>query len=129
MYVYHYLFIDTDVPQSTSPSKLKSQFVGVQTLHHCNDHNYFIWNVIEVNEHLMESLFDKLSNGSSLTSRSRWEGLETIRTSRRYFYEELYRRHGLDIHPWNPGPSWSLPQRDEEHLKEALEHLPPWPPP
>ena len=73
--MYHYLLVDTNVPQSANPSKLKFQFVGVQTLLHCNEHNYFIWNAIEVNKHLMENLFDKLSNGSSLTSRLRWECL------------------------------------------------------
>jgi hypothetical protein len=127
--MYHYLLVDTNVPQSANPSKLKFQFVGVQTLLHCNEHNYFIWNAIEVNKHLMENLFDKLSNGSSLTSRLRWECLKTIRTSHRNFYQELHHRHRLDIHPWDPGPSWSMPQGDEEHLKEALGRPPPWPPP
>jgi len=123
-----YLFVGTNVFQSASSSKSNIRFVGSPIVLQWEGRNTSIRCVIEVNEHLMESLFDKLSNGSSLTSRSRWEGLETIRTSRRYFYQELYRRHGLDIHPWDPGPSWSMPQGDGEHSNEPFVRPPPWPP-
>jgi hypothetical protein len=41
----------------------------------------------------------------------------------------LRRRHGLVIHTWDPGPSWSMPQEDGEHLRDAQERPPPWPPP
>jgi hypothetical protein len=34
--------------------------------------------------------------------------------------EELHYHHGLGIHPWDPGPSWSIPQGDWEHRKEPF---------
>jgi hypothetical protein len=43
--------------------------------------------------------------------------------------DELHRHHGLDIHPWDPGPSWSMPQGDGEHSNEPFGRPPPWPPP
>jgi hypothetical protein len=76
----------------------------------------------------MENLFDKLSNRSSLISISHWKGLQIIETFCRYFYRVLQRCHGLVIHTWDPGPSWSTPQEDGEHLRDA-QGRPPWPPP
>ena len=61
----HYLLIGTNVSQSASPSKLNFQFIGGPTILHWEGHNSSIRSAIEVNEHLMESLFDKLSNKSS----------------------------------------------------------------
>jgi hypothetical protein len=74
-------------------------------------HNSSIRSVIEVNEHLMERLFDKLSNRSDPTSISHWQGLQIIETFCHYFYRVLRRRRRLDIHTWDPGPSWSMPPR------------------
>jgi hypothetical protein len=48
----------------------------------------------------MESLFDKLSNGSGLTLTSRRQGLQTIMTSCHCFCQKLCHRRGPDIHPW-----------------------------
>ena len=33
------------------------------------------------------------------------------------------------LHPWDPGPSRSMPQRHGEHLRDGPGHPPPWPPP
>ena len=38
-------------------------------------------------------------------------------------------RHGLVIHNWDPGPSWSTPHEDGEHVKKVFGRPPPWPPP
>jgi hypothetical protein len=57
--------------QSASSSKLNFQFVGSPIVLHCEGHKSSIRNAIEVNEHLMERLFDKISNRSGLTSISR----------------------------------------------------------
>jgi hypothetical protein len=48
-------------------------------------HNSSIRSAIEVNEHLMESLFDNISNRSVPTSISNWQGLEIIVIFHRYF--------------------------------------------
>jgi hypothetical protein len=125
----HYLNVGTNVSQSSSPSKLNFWFVGSPIVLHSEGHNSSIWSVIEVNEHLMESLFDKLSNISGPTSISHWKGLQIIETFCRYFYRVLRCRHGLVIHTWDPGPSWSTPQEDGEHLRDAQGRPPPWPPP
>jgi deoxyribodipyrimidine photolyase-like uncharacterized protein len=77
----------------------------------------------------MESLFDKLSNISSITSISHWQDLQIIETFCRYFYRVLRRRHGLVIHTSDPSPSWSMPQEEEEHLRDAQRRPTPWPPP
>jgi len=55
---------EQDQSQSASPSKLNIQFAGSTTLPYWEGHNSFIWSEFEVYEHLMESLFHKLSNGS-----------------------------------------------------------------
>jgi hypothetical protein len=57
-----YLNVGTNVSQSASPSKLNFRFVGSPIMLHWEGHNSSIRSAIEVNEHLMESLFDKLSN-------------------------------------------------------------------
>jgi len=120
---------EQDQFQSASPSKLNFQFIDGPTLLHCEGHNSFIQSEFEVSEHLIESLFDKLSKGSSLTSRSRRQGLQTIMTSCHYFCRKLCRRCGPDIHPWDPGRSWSMPQGDGECLRDAKGRPPPWAPP
>jgi hypothetical protein len=63
-----YLNVGTNVSQSVSPSKLNFWFVASRIVLHWEGHNSSIQSVIEVNEHLMESLFDKLSNRSGPTS-------------------------------------------------------------
>jgi hypothetical protein len=63
-----YLNVGTNVSQSASPSKLNFQFAGSPIVLHWEGHYSFIRSAIEVNEHLMESLFDNLSNRSSPTS-------------------------------------------------------------
>jgi hypothetical protein len=74
-----YLNIGTNVSQSANPSKLNFRFVGSPIVLHWEGHNSSIRSAIEVNEHLMEILFDKLSNRSSPTSISHWQGLQIIR--------------------------------------------------
>jgi hypothetical protein len=100
-----YLNVGTNMSQSVSPSKLNFRFIGSPTVLHCEGHNSSIRSAIEVNEHLMERLFDKLSNISGLTSMSYWQGLQIIETFCPYFCRVLRRRHGLVIHTWDPGPS------------------------
>jgi hypothetical protein len=117
-----YLNVCTNVSQSTSPSKLNFRFVGSPIVLHWEDHNSSIRSAIEVNEHL-------ISNRSGPTSISHWQGLEIIETFRRYFCRVLQRRRGLVIYTWDPAPSWSTPQEDEEHLRDAQGRPPPWPPP
>jgi hypothetical protein len=112
-----YLNVGTNVSLSASPSKLNFRFIGSPIVHHWEGHNSSIRCAIEVNEHLMESLFDKLSNIFGPTSILHWQGLQIIKTFYSYFYRELRRRHGLVIHTWDPGPSWSTPQEDGEHLR------------
>jgi len=58
---------EQDRSWSASSSKSNIQFVDIPTVLHCEGHNSSIWSVIEVNEHLMERLFDKISNRSGLT--------------------------------------------------------------
>ena len=115
--------------QCASSSKLNFRFIGSPTVSHWEGHNSSIWSVIEVNEHLMESLFDRLSNRSSLISISHRQGLQITNIFCRYFWRELHCRHGLVIHPWDPGPSGSTPQGLGEPTKEALGRPTPWPPP
>jgi hypothetical protein len=70
-----YLNVGTNMSQSASPLKLNFWFIGSPTVLHCEGHNSSIQSAIEVNEHLMERLFDKLSNKSSSNSISYWQGL------------------------------------------------------
>jgi hypothetical protein len=69
--IFYYLLVGTNVSQSLCPSKLIFQFSG-PTIFHWEGHNSSIRSVIEVNEHLMESLFDKLSNRFGFASISHW---------------------------------------------------------
>jgi hypothetical protein len=108
----HYLNVATNMSQSASPSKLNFRFVGSPIVLHWKGHNSSIRSAIEVNEHLMESLFDKISNTSGPTSISHWQDLQIIKTLCCYFYQVLRRRRMLVIHTWDPGLSWSMPQED-----------------
>ena len=58
----HYLNVGTNMSQHASSSKLNFRFVGSPIVPHWEGHNSSFRSAIEVNEHLMESLFDKLSN-------------------------------------------------------------------
>jgi hypothetical protein len=83
----HYLLVGTYVSQSASPLKLNCQFIGKPILLNWEGHNSSIRSVIEVNEHLMESLLDKLSNRSCPTSISRRKSsrLAVAVSARSYF--------------------------------------------
>jgi hypothetical protein len=59
-----YLNVGINVSQSTSPSKLNFRFIVSPIVLHWEGHNSSIRSAIEVNEHLMEILFDKISNRS-----------------------------------------------------------------
>jgi hypothetical protein len=61
-YTCHYLNVGINVSQSASPSKLNFRFIGSPIVLHWEGHNSSIRSAIEINEHLMESLFDNLSN-------------------------------------------------------------------
>jgi hypothetical protein len=125
----HYLIVGSNVFHNGSSSKLNFRFVGSPTVPHWEGHNSSIRSAIEVNEHLMESLFDHLSNRSGPISISRRQGLQITNISCHYFWRELHYRHGLVRHPWDTGLSWSTPQEDGEHLRDGLGRPPPWPPP
>jgi hypothetical protein len=125
----YYLNVGINMSQRASPSKLNFRFVGSLVVLHCEGYNSSIRSTIELNEHLMERLFDKLSNKYGSTSISHWQGLQIIETFYRYFCRVLRCRRGLVIHTWDPCPSWSTPQEDGEHLRDAQERPPPWPPP
>jgi hypothetical protein len=125
----HYLIVGSNVFHNKSSSKLNFRFVSSPIVSHWEGHNSSIRSAIEVNEHLMESLFDKLSNRSGPISISRRQGLQITSIFCRYFWRELHCRHGLVRHPWDLGPSWSMPQEDGEHLRDGLGRPPPWPPP
>ena len=114
-----YLFVGTNVFQSASSSKSNIRFVGSPIVLQWEGRNTSIRCVIEVNEHLMEILFDRLSNGSCLNSISCQQEFQFIKTFCRCFYRDLHHRLGLVIHTWDPGPSWSTPQTCEEELKDA----------
>jgi hypothetical protein len=101
----HYLNVGTNMSQSASPLKLNFRFVGSPIVLHWEGHNSSIRSAIEVNEHLMKSLFDKISNRSGPTSISHWQGLQIIKTFFRYFCRVLRRHRMLVIHTWDPGPS------------------------
>jgi hypothetical protein len=128
-YTCCYLNVGTNMSQSASPSNLNFRFVSSPIVLHCEGHNSSIQSAIKVNKHLMESLFDNLSNRSSPTSISHWQGLQIIEIFCHYFYRVLRRRRGLVIHTWDPGPNWSTPHEDGQRLRDAQGHPPPWPPP
>ena len=121
----HYLIVGTNVSQSASPSKLNFQITGSPTILHWEGHNYFIQSEFEVHEHFM----DKLSNRPGLTLISCRQGLQIIKTFYRCFIRVLQHRREHVIHTWDPGPSWSMPQEDGEHLRDAQGRPTPWPPP
>jgi hypothetical protein len=123
-----YLNVGTNMSQSASPSKLNFRFVGSPAVLYCKDHNSSIRSAMEVNEHMIERLFDKLSNRSSSTLISRRQGLQLMKIFYRCFCWELQRHRGHVIHTWDPDPSGSTPQGLGEPTKEALGHPPPWPP-
>jgi hypothetical protein len=125
----HYLNVGTNVSQRASSSKLNHLFIGSPIVLHCEGHSSSIWSAIEVNEHLMESLFDKLSNRSGPISISHRQDLKIIKILCRYFCRKLHCRHGLVSHPWDPGLSGSTPQKDGEPTKKAFGRPPSWPPP
>jgi hypothetical protein len=118
-----YLNVGTNVSQRASSSKLNFRFVGSPTVLHWEGHNSSIRSAIVVNEHLMESLFDELSNRSSLISISHQQGLQIIKIFCRYFYQELHCCHGLVIHLWDPGPSGSTPKDLENPSRKPLDVL------
>ena len=68
VWIYH----EQDQFWSASSSKSNIRFVGSPIVLHYEGHNSSIQSAIEVNEHLMEILFDKISNRSSPTSISHW---------------------------------------------------------
>jgi hypothetical protein len=123
--ICHYLIIGSNVFHNGSSSKLNFRFVGSPTVPHWEGHNSSIRSAIEVNEHLIESLFDKLSNRSGPISISCRKGLQITNIFCRYFWRELHCRHGLVRHPRDSGPSWSTPQEDGEHLRDGLGRPPP----
>ena len=124
-----YLFVGTNVFQSASSSKSNIRFVGSPIVLQWEGRNTSIRCVIEVNEHLMKSLFDRFSNRSGPTLISRRQGLQIIMTFCHYFCRKLHCRHGLVIHPLDPGSSWRTPQRFDEEFEDAQECPPPWPSP
>jgi hypothetical protein len=93
----NYWIVGINVSQSASSSKLNFQFVGSSTTLHWKGHNSSIRSAIKVNEHLMENLFDKLSNRSGPTLISHWQGLQIIKIFCCYFCRELHRYHGLAL--------------------------------
>ena len=103
----HYLLVGTNMPQSASPSKF--QFIGSPIMLHCECHYLFIRSAVEVVEHLMERLFDKLSNRSGPTLISRRQGIQIIKILCCCFWRELHHRHGLVIYPRDPAPSGIMP--------------------
>jgi hypothetical protein len=125
----HYLIVGSNVFHNGSSSKLKFWFIDSPTVPHWEGHNSSIRSAIEVNEHLMESLFDKLLNRSSLISISHRQGLQITNILYHYFWRELHYHHGLVRHPWDLGLSWSMPQEDREHVRDGLGRPTPWPPP
>jgi hypothetical protein len=82
----HYLIVGSNVFHNRSSSKLNFWFVGSPIVPHWEGHNSSIRSAIEVNEHLMESLFDKLSNRSDPISISRRQGLQITNIFCRYFW-------------------------------------------
>jgi hypothetical protein len=69
--------------QSWSASSLKPniRFASKSIVLHWQNHNSSIWSATEVNEHLMESLFDKIPNISSPTLIPHRQGIQIFTTS------------------------------------------------
>ena len=70
---------EQDRSGSASSSNSNIRFVNRLIVLHCKGHNSSIRSVIEVNDHLIERLFDKLSNRSCPTSISHRQDLEIIK--------------------------------------------------
>jgi hypothetical protein len=109
---------------SASSWKSNIRFVDSPTVPHREGHDSSIRTAMEVNEHLMECLFDDLSNRSSPTSIIHWQGLQIIKTYYQRSRQVLWRRCGLVINTWGPGPSWSTPQPCVEHTRKPMDALP-----
>ena len=125
--IYPYLFVDINVFQSACSSKSNIRFIGSPIVLQWEGRNSSIRCVIEANEHLMESLFDRLPNGSCLNTISCRQDFQFIKTFCRCFYRDIHHRLGLVIHTWDPGLSWSTPHEDGEHVKKVFGCPPPWP--
>jgi hypothetical protein len=110
-----YFNVGTNVSQSASLSKLNFRFVGSPIVLHWEGYNSFIRSAIEVNEHLMESLFDNLSNISGPTSISHCQSLQIIETFFCYFCRVLRRHRRLVIHTLGPRPKL-------EHAPKKMEN-------
>jgi hypothetical protein len=89
----HYLIIDSNMSQTASPSKLNFRYIDSPIMLYWEGHNSSIRNEIEANEHLMESLFDKLSNRSSPTL------ITSARPSNYYYILSLFLPR-TTISPW-----------------------------
>jgi len=89
---------EQDRSWNASSSKSNIQFVGSTIVLPWEGHNSSIWSVIEVNEHLIESLFDKVSNKPGPMSISCRQGLRIINTYCRCVCWVLRCRRRLVIH-------------------------------
>ena len=116
-----YLFVGTNVFQSASSSKSNIRFVGSPIVLQWEGRNTSIRCVIEVNEHFMERLFDRLSNESCLNSC--WQDFQFIKTFCRCFYRDLHHRLGLVIHTWDPGQVGAHPMKMENMSRKSLDVL------
>jgi hypothetical protein len=108
---------------SAISSEPNIRFVGNPIVLHWEDHNSPIQSAIEINENLMESLFDKLSNRSSPTSISHQKILQIIMTS--YCCICLVQRRCLGPHnqPWDLAQVGECPNHVENTsrmLKDIL---------
>jgi len=97
--ICHYLLVDMNVSQSARSSMPNFQFASGPISLYWEGQNSFVQSDFEVHTYFMKILFDKLSNGSSLTSISCWQGLQIIKTCCCYFYRELHQHHELVIYP------------------------------
>jgi hypothetical protein len=74
-----------DASWGTRPSKHNIRFAGSPIVFRWKGHTSSIQSAIEIHEHLMESFFNMLSNGSNLTSVSHQGGLQIIWICCHYF--------------------------------------------
>jgi hypothetical protein len=82
----HYLIVGSNVFHNGSSSKLNFWFIGSLTVPHWEGHNSSIRSAIKVNDHLMVSLFDNLSNISGPISISHRQDLQITNIFCRYFW-------------------------------------------
>ena len=108
-----------DRPWSPRPSKLNIRFVSSLTVFYFEGHNSSIQSAIDVHDHLMESLFDMLSNKSDLTSISCRQGLQIIKICCYKFCRVLRCRCGPVNRLWDPSPSGSTHEQCGEHFKDV----------